>query len=105
LSYLFDDRKYEDCTLDPAGPVAQEIVEAALALTNLYGYDINLPEFVVKDDVVYVINATNPSPLIGHEMMTDSQFNWSVNAVADLAVARAREPLQQAFPFDLSELE
>jgi hypothetical protein len=99
MSYLFDDRRYEDCSLDPEGPVAREIVEIALALTKLYGYDINLPEFVVKDEVVYVINATNPSPLIGHELMTDAQFEWSVAAVAELAVSRARHPIEQAFPF------
>lgn len=101
LSYLFDERRYADCTLDLAGPVAQEITEAALALTHLYGYDLNLPEFVVKDDVVYVINATNPSPLIGHDLMTDAQFDWVVNAVTELAVVRARHPQPQSFPFDL----
>jgi hypothetical protein len=99
MSYIFDDRRYEDCTLDPESPVAQEIIEIALALTKLYGYDINLPEFVVKDEAVYVINATNPSPLIGHELMTDAQFEWIVAAVAELAVARARHAIEQAFPF------
>ncbi len=101
LAYSFDERKYHDCTLDLAGPIAQEISEIALRLTHLYGYDINLPEFVVKDDVVYVINATNPSPLISHELMTDAQFDWAVNAVTDLAVAHARDLQAQSFPFDL----
>lgn len=102
MSYLFDDRRYENCTLELDGSVAREICQAALALTELYGYDINLPEFVVKDGEVYVINATNPSPLITHELMTAVQFDWAVDAVAELAVARARHPVPQAFPFELS---
>lgn len=101
LSYLFDERRYQECTLDPDSAPAQEIGRIAVALSKLYGYDINLPEFVVMGDEVYVINATNPSPLIGHELMTDGQFDWIVNAVADLAVARARQPVDQAFPFPL----
>lgn len=101
MSYSFDERKYHDCLLEPEGPIARQIVEIALELTKLYGYDINLPEFVVKDDTVYVINATNPSPLIGRELMTDSQFEWIVDAVAKLAVSRARNPMPQAFPLEL----
>ncbi|MEZ4516707.1 MAG: hypothetical protein R3C44_07665 [Chloroflexota bacterium] len=101
MSYSFDERQYHDCTLDLDGPIAQQITEMALTLTNLYGYDINLPEFVVQDGEVYVINATNPSPLINHELMTDTQFDWIIDAVTDLAVSSIREPKEQRNPFDL----
>lgn len=101
MGYLFDDRRYRDCTIEADSDLAQEITDMAVALTKLYGYDINLPEFVVMDNDIYVINATNPSPLISHDLMTDAQFDWIVDAVAELAVERARQPLKQSFPFPL----
>lgn len=101
LSYLVEARKYKDCELDPDGRIAAEIVQAALKLTEIYNYDINLVELAVKDGEVYVITASNPSPQISRDLMTRSQFDWIVNAVTDLAVDRARKPVRQVLPFEM----
>ena len=101
LSYIYDDRRYKNCTLDPDSAIAKEITAAALKLTELYNYDINLVELAVKDNEVYVITASNPSPQISRDLMTRAQFDWIVNAVSDLAVDRARKPIRQVLPFEL----
>lgn len=100
LSYMYDDRRYKNCELDLDGRIAQEISQAALKLTAIYKYDINLVEFAVKDDEVYVITASNPSPQISRDLMTRAQFDWIVNTVTDLAVDRARKPIPQVLPFE-----
>ncbi len=95
MPYSFDDKTYLEGGLNISDSEQEEIRAAALALTKLYDYDFNLPEFVVKDGTVYIINATNPSPLVDRDLMTGEQFDWTVEAVADLAIKRARKPLPQ----------
>lgn len=95
IPYSFDGKTYLDGPLHIDDDARAEIIDAALALTRLYGYDINLPEFVVKDGSVYVINATNPSPLIDRDLMNGDQFDWAVEAIAELAVKRALQPAAQ----------
>ncbi len=59
-------------------------------------------EYILHDDKFYVINSTNPAPVIDRQLMTESQFNWAVKETASLAIKRVREPLPQrvAFNFD-----
>jgi hypothetical protein len=60
-------------------------------------------EFVIDNNEVYVINATNPSPLVSRELMTDAQFDWIARAVADLAIERALHPKLQPLPVNLPD--
>ena len=75
-----------------------------LSLIHIYGYDINMSEFVLDGDDVYLINATNPSPLIGRDMMTPEQFNWACAEIADLVLRRAEEARPMELPVHLSGL-
>lgn len=84
-------------------PVGQRLGQDALRLTHAYQYDVNMVEFVLKDDTVYVINGTNPAPEMDKELMTPEQFAWCVHEVAELAVQRARRPLRQRAIFTLEE--
>ncbi|CUS05106.2 conserved protein of unknown function [Candidatus Promineifilum breve] len=79
----------------------RQMTEIALQIARLYGYDINMTEFVLQGDVVYLINATNPSPLIGHDLMTDGQFNWICNEIAELAAQRIAKPSSTWLPIRL----
>lgn len=101
LAYNYESARYKDCELSPDDPVAREIAAIALRLTEIYGYDINLVELAIKDDDIYVITASNPSPQVSRDLMTSSQFDWIVNAVTELAVDRARNPKPQTSPFEL----
>jgi hypothetical protein len=80
----------------------ERITAAALQVTRVYGYDINMSEFVMDGDEMYLINATNPSPLMGRDLMTEEQFKWACEAVAELAIRRTTEPRPQGFPINLS---
>lgn len=95
MPYSFDGKTYLEGAPNISESERREIIESSLMLTKLYDYDINLPEFVVKDGEVYIINATNPSPLVDRDLMSDEQFDWTVEAIADLAAERARNPKPQ----------
>jgi len=79
------------------------IAEISLQITRIYGYDINMTEFVIKGDQLYLINATNPSPMMGRELMTATQFDWICQEITDLAIWRTQETCQARMPIDLPE--
>ncbi len=81
--------------------VSKHITNSALAISKAYGYDINMIEYLLKDDQLFVINATNPSPLIDRQLFSEAQFNWLVKATADLAIDRVKRPLPQRLTFKL----
>jgi hypothetical protein len=80
------------------------IAELSRQITRIYGYDVNMTEFVVKDNQLYLINATNPSPLIGRDLMTASQFDCICREIAALAVLRTSEAPPVRMPVDSPEL-
>ncbi|HEV2447347.1 MAG TPA: hypothetical protein VGS58_15550, partial [Candidatus Sulfopaludibacter sp.] len=61
-------------------------------LCRALGYDLNTVEFAVQDGVPYAIDFMNPAPDAGLESVGADNFNWIVEAVAQMAVARARDP-------------
>lgn len=101
LPYSLADNRYYDELIENDSLLGQQIIQASLMLTRLYRYDINMLEFVVVDDQLYVINGTNPSPLINQNLMTAKQFEWIVTEIAQLAVERARNPIPQLAPIEL----
>ncbi len=78
--------------------IAQRMTETAVRIAQVYGYEINMTEFVRQGDELYLINATNPAPLISHDLMTDEQFNWICREIAALAADRAQAPRRLRFP-------
>ena len=70
----------------------------ALTLCRALGYDLNTVEFAVEDAVPYAIDFMNPAPDAGLESVGPDNFQWIVDAVANMAVARAREPAE-ALPY------
>jgi hypothetical protein len=96
----------ENCYLEDSNfaddALAQKIYSDSIALTQAYGYDINMIEYILNDDQLYVINSTNPAPVMDRQLMTDSQFEWLVQETVSLAIKRISHPLPQrvAFKFD-----
>jgi glutathione synthase/RimK-type ligase-like ATP-grasp enzyme len=77
----------------PAAPeLHRRIVNDALALCNALGYDLNTVEFAVEDGVPYAIDFMNPAPDAGLDSVGPDNFRWIVDAVANMAVARALGP-------------
>jgi hypothetical protein len=101
VPYSLENGRYFELESSGDDWAKDRICEISLQFTKIYGYDINMTEFVVKDDQLYLINATNPSPLIGRDLMTPGQFDWICNEIADLAVLRTRKPLPIWLPVEL----
>ncbi len=74
----------------PPAPAMKERVERdALTLCRALGYDLNTVEFAVEDGVPYAIDFMNPAPDADVYSVGPDNFDWIVNAVAEMAVAKA----------------
>jgi hypothetical protein len=75
----------------PASKKLLERVERdSLTLCRALGYDLNTVEFAVEDGVPYAIDFMNPAPDADLHSVGKENFAWIVDAVADLAVKKAR---------------
>lgn len=76
----------------PGQALGQRIERDALTLCRALGYDLNTVEFAVEDGVPYAIDFMNPAPDAGLESVGGENFEWIVEAVAQMAVERAQRP-------------
>jgi hypothetical protein len=65
------------------------MVKDALSLCRALGYDLNTVEFAVEDGVPYAIDFLNPAPDAEITSVGQENFDWIVNAVAEMAVKMA----------------
>jgi hypothetical protein len=75
---------------DPA--LLLRVHEDALTLCRALGYDLNTVEFAVENGVPYAIDFMNPAPDAERTSVGEANFQWIVQAVAELAVKKALEP-------------
>lgn len=69
------------------------LVGDCLKLCRALGYDLNSVEFAVEDGVPYAIDFLNPAPDADYHSVGPANFQWIVDAVAELAVEQAlKEP-------------
>jgi hypothetical protein len=74
----------------PVDPKLLDRVEKdAQTLCRALGYDLNTVEFAVEDGVPYAIDFMNPAPDADVYSVGKENFEWVVNAVAELAVKKA----------------
>lgn len=73
----------------PAPKLKQRIEQDALALCRALGYDLNTVEFAVEGGVPYAIDFMNPAPDAEIISVGQENFNWVVEAVAEMAVKKA----------------
>ena len=75
----------------PPAPAMKERVENdALTLCRALGYDLNTVEFAVEGGVPYAIDFMNPAPDAEITSVGQENFEWIVNAAAELAVKKAQ---------------
>jgi len=60
-----------------------------LSLCRALGYDLNTVEFAVEGGVPYAIDFLNPAPDAEITSVGQENFDWIVNAVAEMAVKMA----------------
>jgi hypothetical protein len=66
--------------------------EDALKLCRALGYDLNSVEFAVENGIPYAIDFLNTVPDADVHSVGEAHFEWIVEQVADLLIARARAP-------------
>jgi glutathione synthase/RimK-type ligase-like ATP-grasp enzyme len=67
----------------------QRVEKDAQTLCRALGYDLNTVEFAVEDGIPYAIDFMNPAPDADVNSVGQENFDWIVNAVAELAVKKA----------------
>jgi hypothetical protein len=105
--YVVDQEKVHIMRYDPSQPfhlryvpgnpppghwLGERIVRDSLTLCRALGYDLNTVEFAVQSGIPYAIDFMNPAPDAGLESVGPDNFRWIVDAVAEMAVKRARQP-------------
>ena len=73
--------------IDPK--LLERVERDALTLCRALGYDLNTVEFACEDGVPYAIDFMNPAPDADVNSVGQANFDWIVNAVAELAVKKA----------------
>ena len=67
----------------------ERVVNDSLTLCRALGYDLNTVEFAVEDGIPYAIDFMNPAPDADVHSVGAENFEWVVNAVAELAIQKA----------------
>jgi hypothetical protein len=70
--------------------VLDKVERDALKLCQALGYDLNTVEFAVENGIPYAIDFMNPAPDADLHSVGKENFEWIVEAVADLAVQKAK---------------
>jgi hypothetical protein len=74
--------------IEPA--MHQRVVNDALTLCRALGYDLNTVEFAVENGIPYAIDFLNPAPDADYNSVGPANFEWIVNAVSQMAIAKAQ---------------
>jgi glutathione synthase/RimK-type ligase-like ATP-grasp enzyme len=82
------ERRYAQNVDVTRSPVYDRVVADCLRLCRALGYDMNTVEFAVRDGVPYAIDFLNPAPDADRHSVGDANFEWIVDAVAGLAIAK-----------------
>ncbi len=85
----FHERYARDMTKVPKELLAR-VERDCVTLCRALGYDLNTVEFAVEDGVPYAIDFMNPAPDADVNSVGPENFDWIVNAVAELACRKAR---------------
>jgi hypothetical protein len=73
----------------PGATLRERIENDALALCRALGYDLNTVEFAVEGGIPYAIDFMNPAPDAEVTSVGQQNFEWIVDAVAELAISQA----------------
>ena len=65
------------------------IVQDCLTLCRALGYDFNTVEFAVQNGIPYAIDFLNPAPDADVHSVGEENFEWVIENVAQLAIAKA----------------
>ncbi len=78
-------------TGDAGKKLLETIHDYVLRLNHGLGYDFNTVEFAVRDGVPIAIDFCNPAPDAAIESVGQANFDWVVEASANMAIERAKQ--------------
>jgi hypothetical protein len=84
LRYVVEPKQYNQNLL-------QRIHDDVLKLNKGLGYDFNTVEFAIRDGVPIAIDFCNPAPDADKNSIGEDNFEWIVEAAAEMAIKRAKE--------------
>jgi hypothetical protein len=87
----FHERYVKEPGAMPPG-LLERVERDSLTLCRALGYDLNTVEFAIENGVPYAIDFMNPAPDADVNSVGRENFEWVVNAVAELACRRALDP-------------
>ena len=73
----------------PSATMKERVEKDAITLCKALGYDLNTVEFAVEDGVPYAIDFMNPAPDAEVTSVGRENFEWVIDAVAEMAVKKA----------------
>jgi hypothetical protein len=76
--------------IDP--DLKERITQYCMKINKALGYDLNTAEFAVRDGIPYAIDFCNPAPDADVNSVGPTNFEWVVEAMANLAIERAQQP-------------
>jgi hypothetical protein len=68
----------------------KRVEKDALTLCRALGYDLNTVEFAVENGIPYAIDFMNPAPDADLHSVGPANFEWIVEQVAEMAIAKAQ---------------
>ena len=71
-------------------PLMEKLLHAVLTINNALGYDFNTVELAIRDGVPYAIDFCNPAPDADKISIGEENFDWIVEAAANMAIRRAK---------------
>ena len=72
-------------------PLMDKLLHAVLTINNALGYDFNTVELAIRDGIPYAIDFCNPAPDADKISVGEENFDWIVEAAANMAIRRAKE--------------
>ena len=69
----------------------KKLTETVLSINNALGYDLNTVELAIRDGVPYAIDFCNPAPDADIKSVGKDNFEWIVEAAANMAIRRAKQ--------------
>ncbi|HSH04983.1 MAG TPA: hypothetical protein VLL52_20885 [Anaerolineae bacterium] len=79
----------------PTPELQEQLTTITRQITNAYQYDINMAEFVFHQDELYLINASNPQPIMSRKFLPADAFHWTIQQTVALAIAKLNQNTPQ----------
>lgn len=94
-----EERYLADSQSKVSKKLLQRIEHDAVRLSTALGYELNSVEFAVEQGVPYAIDFMNPVPDADLQSVGADNHAWFVNAVAELAIAKAGATESSTMPW------